>query len=248
MAKLKTGANEAPKTENVVNNDQTNGQPQNGTDTQTGTEQDATNDEPEPEPAKPTSPKLVEILAERETINAAILAAKPLSKEWRELVMSLQDNETAETTEIAEIGKQEKARAAKEAENKRVAMFDEAVSAKLASLEFDNSVRGNDGLIPAEHHDKSNELNKIFADKREAVVNELLKSVPRGTPSKSVATGGTSGKRGGITAEIRELIAPMFTEGKSGSDVRAFIIKEKGYNDGTANAVIRAYELENGLK
>lgn len=242
MAKAKNVAPEA--TANVENVENVNAE---------GSQPEAQNEaQPEPQPEE-TSPKLLEIRASFEPLSQAIASKKVMSPEWLEANMALVAAMDAEKAEIIEIGKAKKAREAAEAQNARIAIYDNGIEAFRKSFLFDLQARGLDldslaPVIPAEHHEQSNALNAEFKALRQDAVNELLKSVPRGTPSKSVATGQTSGKRGGITAEIRELTEQLYNDGKSASEVRAIIIKEKGYNDGTANAAIRAYEIEKGLK
>jgi len=44
------------------------------------------------------------------------------------------------------------------------------------------------------------------------------------------------------------LLPALYAAGMSGSDVRKEIIQTHGFNDGTANAVIKEYEDQNGLR
>lgn len=88
------------------------------------------------------------------------------------------------------------------------------------------------------------DLSTSFKNATEPIINRLLGSVPRST---TAATAGSTGSKGGkIKEEILELIAPLYAT-MSPAQVRAFIIKDKGYNDGTANATIHQYECENSL-
>ena len=89
----------------------------------------------------------------------------------------------------------------------------------------------------------------------EILLNIVLGSTPSAPRAKAESNGQTSGApRGGITAEIRALLPGLYAKGLDGRAVRAYVIKEHvrengviGYNDGTANAAILAYEKENGI-
>jgi hypothetical protein len=116
----------------------------------------------------------------------------------------------------------------------------DAILAKIAA--------GLKETLPPVNERKDGDLKDYTAAKvefdnlKETYLNRVL-----GSPAK-VATvqGEAKGKGGKISEQIRELIAPMYAT-HSPAQIRAFIIKDKGFNDGTANAVIHAYEVEQHL-
>lgn len=103
----------------------------------------------------------------------------------------------------------------------------------------------------------NDETIEAYQKAKEAVDHYLLGGVqplPRTVKADEAKPTGT---RGGVTAKINELIAPMYANGMTGTQVRAAIKLypngqpwdevNGGFNDGTANAAIRNYELANGL-
>lgn len=123
-----------------------------------------------------------------------------------------------------------------EERNARVALADDLINAVLKAY----------GVAKK---DRSPETDAKFAEQRDVIVTELLARYATSKPAKKASDGTKSaGTRGATTSAIRELIAPMYTNGIDGSEVRRSIIKDHGFNDGTANAVILAYEKEIGLK
>lgn len=125
-----------------------------------------------------------------------------------------------------------------EERNARVAMATNLIDAVLSAY-------GITSRVP--------EKDAQFAQQEEIVKTELLAKYAKSTPSKK-ATGNATGSRGAITAAIRELIAPMYagatreTVAEIGKQARHEAIAVNGFNDGTANATIVAYERELGLK
>jgi len=91
--------------------------------------------------------------------------------------------------------------------------------------------------------------DKAIKDAQEIVENRLLSGVPSVQGAKIVANVGKEqgNGQGSKTEQIKTLIAPLYVQGKTPAEIRAYIIKEKGFNDGTANAAIHAYECENSL-
>lgn len=88
--------------------------------------------------------------------------------------------------------------------------------------------------------------NEAFQAAKLAVENRMLPvhvSTPRAA-NKAVQADKPAGTRGAISGEIRTIATELFAQGKTGTEVRAFVIKERGFNDGTANAVIKALEDE----
>ncbi len=88
------------------------------------------------------------------------------------------------------------------------------------------------------------DLSTAFKNATEPIINRLLGSTPRAAASAS--TGSTGSKGGKIKEEILEKIDGKYAT-MSPAQVRAYIIKQEGYNDGTANSVIHQYECENSL-
>lgn len=119
-------------------------------------------------------------------------------------------------------------------------------------------------IAEAAKQEKLNERRKLVDDFESAVLSgdadeiaktkEVLYNLAiagiahtKATTRKSVS-GNSTGTRGAIAAAIRELIVPLYASGTDGKEVRRIVIHDNGFNDGTANAQILAYEKEIGLK
>lgn len=221
-------------------------------DTKTDTTAPAQTPEPEPEKPEQTSPALVELRAKEESLQDAIFAAGK-GKKAMELMMELWEVQKSITNEKANIVKAQRELEIETAKNQRIAKFDNAVALAIASHEANKvllaiplDVRTPDDIAAA------NTANAAYQTERESIVNELLAKYGSSTAAKKTgepATGGAKGK----SAEVLDLIKPLYAEGKSGAEVRAAVKMHGGqgawgyFNDGTANAVILAYEKENHL-
>lgn len=182
-------------------------------------------------PAAPviTSENLTKLQAEYESAGIAMQSEKFNSPAWIDAKTKLFTLESQIKTEEAKIKSDLALAAIQEARNARVKMADDLVAAVLS---------GND-----------------YSTELEIVKNELLAKYAHSTPAKKATkTGESAGTKGATTAAIRELIVPMYagvtsdTVAEVGKNVRKEIIHTHGFNDGTANAVILAYEKELGLK
>lgn len=171
-----------------------------------------------------------------ETMKAAVVETDATKQE--DLMLEVYKINQEISREIAEIKKHEAELELKAKRDAKVALFDNAVAAKLES----DRVSQDDKMSIEEKNVVYDNAKKL----REEVINLLLGTVKH----TATATGkkASSGTRGATTQSIRELITPMFAAGQDGASIRASIIKDHGYNDGTANAVILAYEKEIGLK
>jgi hypothetical protein len=117
----------------------------------------------------------------------------------------------------------EKANAAKqEALNARVALVDNLINAVLS---------GGD-----------------YAEQREILVNIAIAGLQPTRAARVTGQKTGTGTRGTIKPAILALLPALYAAGMSGSDVRKEIIQTHGFNDGTANAVIKEYEDQNGLR
>lgn len=120
-----------------------------------------------------------------------------------------------------------------------------AADAKLAEITVD--MRTDDNLTYKGLMVVANDAKKALDNVAEPIINRLLGSVPKpATTSGGTATTSGGGK-GKIGQEIRDIIAPMYGQGKTGTEIRNYVIKVLNYNDGTANGIIKAYEVENHL-
>lgn len=212
-------------------------------------EKPAEGNEPDAEPEK-TSPALIELRAKEESLQDAIFAAGK-GKKAMELMMELWEVQKSITNEKANIVKAQRGLEIEAAKNARIALNDAQFPLYVAKVAADEKLL----KIPLdartkEDIDAANAANKAFQDAREVVVNELLAKYP--TSSAGKKDGSTAGAKG-KTAEVLELIKPMYEQGKTGAEVRAAIKMHGGggawtyFNDGTANAAILAYEKENRL-
>lgn len=197
-------------------------------------EHTATNETKVTEPIAPSAPvimseTLTKLQAEYESAGIAMQSEKFNSPAWIDAKTKLFTLESQIKTEEAKIKSDLALAAIQEARNARVKMADDLVAAVLS---------GND-----------------YSAELELVKNELLAKYAHSTPAKKATkTGESAGTKGATTAAIRELIVPMYagvtadTVSEVGKNVRKEIIHTHGFNDGTANAVILAYEKELGLK
>lgn len=118
-----------------------------------------------------------------------------------------------------------------------------AADAKLSEIPVES--RTDDNMVYKGLLVTANDAKTALDNVAEPIINRLLGSVPKpATTSGGAAT--TSGGKGKIGQEIRDIIAPMYAT-KTGAEIRAHVIKTLGYNDGTANGIIKAYEVENKL-
>lgn len=220
------------------------------------------------EKAKPAEPvyeseNLTKLKTEQSTLEDKIDAAGVKTPEGRKLMQELWKVGESIDNEIREIKKTLAAAELDEKRNARVKLFDNAIDAYNAKLAADNLVNA----IPADQReldpvpdnvkslmDAANAANAAFVKAREEVTNILLSGLPSNAKTGTGATGTATGTKGKTTTEIRELIAPMYAAGKTGTEVRAAIKMHGGggawtyFNDGTANAVIKKYEEDNGIK
>lgn len=207
---------------------------------------DATAEEAKPAPAhapapEPTSEKLTELKSKKKELYEKEVKAEYDSKEWLDLRLEGFKISEQIKAEIANIKKAESEAELQVKRNERIALLDNVLDLHTQVV---NSI-GNQGMSLEE----KNAVNDQFQKAREVVVNELLAKYAGAKPAAPSTNGSTTtGTRGATTAAIRALIAPMYANGISGAEVRKSIIGEHGFNDGTANAVILAYEKELGLK
>ena len=211
---------------------------------------------PTPEPAKvePTSPLLVQLKGKEEGLDEKIGAAYAAKDKdgARKLMMELWEVQKSIENEKAAIAKREKDLEIEAAKNARLALNEAQFPLYVAHLKAEEAFNA----IPAEQRtkediDTANAAYNAFKTAKEKVDNELLSRYGSTSTAKKTGDGTTGAK--GKTAEVIELIKPMYAEGKTGSEVRAAIKMYGGngawgyFNDGTANAAILAYEKENRL-
>ena len=190
------------------------------------------------EVSAPTSPKLIEIKNEMNAILADFSTAKTNEEKLAlaSKLTKLQADEKAEEVNIKNAEKAAKAAAVLAELEAKVDSFEQ--------LAIANYLVSNDKKASQEEKDAAKEaFNAIKTE----VKNKFLPTHVS-TPRAAKTSDGTPSTKGSVTAQIREAIIPMFAAGTSGADVRKHVIKELGFNDGTANAAIRAYEIEIGLK
>lgn len=204
----------------------TNDEKTNVNETAQATTQAQVNDEP-------TSEKLTELRSQRTEALKNAMAAEIDSKEQQDGLLEVWKLDAAIKSEIAALNKQKIQAELDEKRNARIKLFNDAIAAdRAAQLDPDNA-----------------ELADAAAKTAEIVKNELLARYSSAAPAKKATSGNSNGgTRGAISAAIRALIVPMFAEGKTGAEVRHAVIHDNGFNDGTANAVIKKYEEEIGLK
>jgi hypothetical protein len=186
------------------------------------------------------SDNLTTLRAQRDAILAKIAAGLKV-KEAQKTMLQLFDATTAISNEIAGIKKAQRLQEIEDTRNKEIARFN-------TMFDLYDKVKAIEATLPPVNERKDGDLKDYTAAKvefdnlKETYLNRVL-----GSPAK-VATvqGEAKGKGGKISEQIRELIAPMYAT-HSPAQIRAFIIKDKGFNDGTANAVIHAYEVEQHL-
>lgn len=191
---------------------------------------------------EPESEQLTKIRTDIDNQWTEIEGLKPRTPEYTAATLKLFELQASETAEIANIKKREQELLLIEKQNQRVALLDAVIDAKLASVEFDNSVRGADGTIPAEHHERSNELNAAFKQAREVVANELLKSLP--TVRKTVAAGttaaaGDSNKGDEKTAILAKHVANI-AAGKTDAESRK-LLEADGHKRSTVWHAVNNY-------
>lgn len=214
---------------------------------------DATTPDATPEPEKPAevvyeSEKLTAIEAEIEAQMTVLDGMTVRQPSFIDETMKLHKLYANKDAEIAAIKRNLQDLKNIEKRNARVKLrmdYEALLRAEIA-FQYANSTNGvlNEGMI-----EEMNALTDATKAAAEIIDNELIKGFAGATPSKSVATGATAatGGKGTITAQILELLPALYQSGKTGADVRKDIIKNHGFNDGTANSVIRKYEIENGL-
>jgi hypothetical protein len=206
-----------------------------------------------PEPVY-ESENLTKLRAQESDLTDKLFAAGK-TPEGKKIMLELWTVGQSIENEIAAI---KKAQAALEAETKRNAIiagfwsiFDlydakKATDAKLAEIPVEARTEDNmawKGLMAT-----ANDAKTALDNAAEPIINRLLGSVPAKTSGTTTATtAASSNGKGKTTQEIRDAIAPMYSQGKTGAEIRSHVIKTLGYNDGTANAVILAYEKENHL-
>lgn len=197
---------------------------------------------PAPEAAKPAEPTNEAI----EALKAKVLEFKTLSrtfpidsKEENDALMEAWKAGEDIKKEIANIKKAEAEQKTQEAKAAQIKLLQDVVDTAIAN----EKAVFNEALSL----DEKNAVNDAFKKAFEVVANRLLGGAPRvaSTPKEGGATAGT---KGSTTAAIRVLIKPMYEAGTDGKEIRRKIIQDEGFNDGTANAVILAYEKEIGLK
>lgn len=193
-------------------------------------------------PAESTSEKLTELKAKKIELQSAAMSLDDNSTDGEkdEAFMAVYKIGEEIKSELAAIKKEEAALLVKEKQAAIVAMFDDAVDAKIESVNEPNDSENKQSL-----YDNAKAL-------REIVINKLLGSVPRSTGTTKTAT--TGGSRGATKQAILDLITPMYANattdnvGTIGSEARRAAIHDNGFNDGTANAAILEYEKSLGLK
>lgn len=190
-------------------------------------------------PIEPTSEELTKLNGNLAELNAKLPKAEAGSDEQFEIISNIIKAREAIKAEKAAIAKHESELLINE---KR------AAQTKILDEDFVNAYEANKAN-PEDEIAKDN-----FAKAREVILKYLHGGVAKTATAKN-ATGSTAtGARGATTAAIRELIAPMYVGATSdnvaeiGKAAREASIKDNGFNDGTANAVILAYEKELGLK
>lgn len=188
---------------------------------------------------EPTSEELTKLYAEKAGYGTALATAAAGSKEQEDAIQSIllvNNKIAAEKANIAKLAKQAEL---DELKSKRLNVGNEAIRTAV--------------LAATSPSDENTQAAKLAKD---ALDNALLSGTPRnatvaGTTAKATGTPGTKGQ---TTAAIRAEIAPMYegatrdTVAEVGKKVRSHVIKDLGFNDGTANAAILAYEIEMGLK
>lgn len=187
----------------------------------------------QPVPDVPTSETLEKLLKEKVEI-AARLRSENLDEQLKAVDEITVINAKIKSEEAAIRKAAIDAKIAEE-KNARVALADDLINAVLKAYGVGKK-------------DRTPESDAKFAEQRDVVVTELLARYTSSKPAKRSSSSQSGGTRGATTQAIRELIVPMYTNGVDGSEVRRSIIKDHGFNDGTANAVILAYEKEIGLK
>lgn len=203
------------------------------------TKTDATATAPAPVVVESTSEELTKLLTEKAGYGKTLATAAAGSKEQEDSIQAIllvNNKIAAEKANIAKLAKQAEL---DEMKSKRVQVLMDAIFADRLNIATPND-----------------ENDKRAKDALDAAKNALLSGMPR---TATVATTGdkktgTPGAKGQTTAAIRAEIAPMYegvtrdTVGEVGKKVRAHVIKELNFNDGTANAAILTYEIEIGLK
>lgn len=191
-----------------------------------------------------TSDKLTELNAKLAEQRTAVRNAAAGTKDEDDAEMAVWSTRKLIEAEVASLKQQERDRELAETRAKLKQPLDDLLAAhkdNLASI-------GNESMTI----EQKNAINDGFVKLYDQIANVLMggarKSAPvvKLTEEGKPASNGTA--KGSITATIRTLIAPMYASGKTGAEVRKEIIHNHGFNDGTANAAIKKYEEEIGLK
>lgn len=186
--------------------------------------------------AEPTSENLTKLRNdEMASMEAASNETDPNKK--RELFMQTWKIGEDIKKELVEIKRNANELLEKEKRASKVKLVDDL-------LEADRAAQASIGNDRMSLEDKQS-ISDAFKTKYEDVVNKVLGSTRSAAPTGKSATSGNG--RGATKQAILEIIAALYGEGKTGKEVRSYVIKEKGFNDGTANAVIKEYEVENGI-
>ena len=202
--------------------------------------------EPAPEP---TSEKMEALKVQESDLLDKVFAAGK-TPEGKKLMLELWKVQQSMENEKTEIAKNLLELANIEKRNARIALFDNAVDLAIVARTHPHL------SIPAEDRteEQKNELQVAYdaaKTARETVTNELLvgyKGSTRSTVTGTTGATATGAKRGSIKEQIIAIIAPLYANNVPGSEVRRIVIKDNGFNDGTANGIIKAYETENGIK
>ena len=176
---------------------------------------------------EPTSERLETLKVENDNLFESLSTLKDKSEKVKVLKL-IEANEKEQTLEVAAIKELER----KEKENKLRLEASEKVENFLS---LHDQIKGGEN---------SEEIVKSYEVAKLEILNKFLPTFK----SSIVRTSVGSGAKGGISAAIKELAKELFASGKVGGEVRQIVIKEKGYNDGTANAAILEVEKELGLK
>lgn len=172
-----------------------------------------------------TSDKLTAIDADIKSRKSALRAIEDMdSAEYETALGELVKANAERKAEIANIKAEERKAEQAEVRNKRVAMFDNAVSAIIAN----NAVQADKKST----QEQKDEAAKLAAETRELVVNALLGSTPK--PAATEA----GDKKSGSSSANREAIVALWMAGKTHAEIEL-----EGYAKSTVWHAINDYKI-----
>lgn len=178
---------------------------------------------------EPTSDKLTALQSELKVKKSALRAIEDMdSPEYEAALAEIFKTNSAIKAEVANLKAEERKAEIAEANNKRIALFDDAVTAIIAN----NALQADKKASQADKDAAAADA----AAKREAVVNALLGSTPK--PAAVKAEGGES------KSADRQAIVALFLSGKTHKQIE----EEDGYARSTVWHAINDYKKANGLK